>query len=118
VFYFSVTSSLLSLVTLPFGWVVPGPADAALLVLSGLLGGVGQIMMTAAYRNASAATIAPLEYVSIIWGLILGYFLFAEIPHRSVVFGGAIVVAAGIVIILRERKLGMQRARQRRATGS
>ena len=115
VFYFSVTSAVLALASLPFGWIVPSGPDAALLVLSGLLGGIGQIMMTAAYRHADAATIAPLEYVSILWGLAIGYFLFAEVPHPSVILGGAIVVAAGIVIILRERQLGLQRAMQRKA---
>lgn len=116
VFYFSVTSALLSLLSLPFGWVVPDLTAAALLIFSGLLGGVGQIMMTSAYRHATAATIAPLEYVSIIWGLIIGYVLFAELPHQNVAIGGAIVVGAGVVIILRERQLGMQRVRQRRAS--
>ena len=115
VFYFSVSSTLLALTSIPFGWVMPTGREAALLVLSGVLGGVGQIMMTAAYRNASASTIAPLEYVSILWGLAIGYFLFSEVPHASVVIGGAIVVGAGIVIILRERQLGLERARQRKA---
>ena len=116
VFYFSLNSAILALISLPFGWVMPGRGDAALLVLAGLLGGIGQIMMTASYRHADAATIAPFEYVSMIWGLIAGYVLFSEVPHASVIVGGSIVVGAGMIIIMRERQLGLQRARQRSLT--
>lgn len=117
VLYFALNSSLLALLSLPFGWVIPGPLDAAVLVATGLLGGVGQILMTSAYRNANAATIAPFEYVSMLWGVTFGYLLFGEAPTWSVVLGGAIVVAAGIFIIFRERRLGLERARQRSAMG-
>ena len=51
VFYFSLTATLLSLATAPFGWVVPAPREAALLVMCGLLGGVGQILLTSSYRE-------------------------------------------------------------------
>lgn len=116
VFYFSVTAAVLSLVSLPFGWIVPTATQAALLLLTGLLGGVGQILMTSAYRHADAATIASFEYVSILWGVAFGFLLFDEAPSQSVILGGAIVVAAGIFIIFRERQLGIKRARQRKAT--
>lgn len=116
VLYFALSSSLLSLLSLPFGWVMPHPGNAILLVLTGLLGGVGQIVMTAAYRHADAATIASFDYVSMLWGLAFGYLFFREVPTSSVVFGGGIVIAAGIFIIFRERQLGLQRKRQRKAT--
>ena len=115
VFYFAVTATLLSLATVPFGWVVPDAPTAALLVLTGLLGGVGQILMTNAYRYAGAATIAPFEYVSMLWGLAFGWLIFSEVPGTSVIAGGAIVIGAGIFIIFREHRLGLERARQRRA---
>jgi drug/metabolite transporter (DMT)-like permease len=118
VFYFALSSSILSLaVSLPFGWAAPSGWDAAILVLMGLLGGVGQILMTSAYRHADAGTIASFDYVSMLWGLAFGFLLFREVPTSSVIFGGAIVVAAGIFIIFRERRLGLERARQRRAMG-
>lgn len=115
VFYFALSSSLLSLASAPFGWVKPDLTEALLLVAMGLLGGVGQIMMTSAYRNAAAGTIAPFEYVSILWGVSFGYVIFGEVPTWSVLVGGAIVVAAGIFIIHRERRLGLERAPQRGA---
>ncbi len=64
VFYFSLTATLLSLITLPFGWVMPHRVEAALLISAGLLGGIGQILMTSSYREADASVIAPFDYAS------------------------------------------------------
>jgi drug/metabolite transporter (DMT)-like permease len=115
VFWFSVTSSALALITLPFGWVVPTIQQAALLVLAGLLGGLGQILLTSSYRWADASVVAPFEYVSILFALAIGYWIFAEVPTPTMLGGASLVVAAGILIIWRERKLGLERARQRKA---
>ncbi|MCB6179629.1 DMT family transporter [Rhodobacter sp. Har01] len=115
VFWFSVTATVLSLATLPFGWVWPTPRETTFLVLSGLLGGVGQVLLTAAYREADASLVAPFDYASMLFALAIGWFVFAEAPTRTMLLGAAIVVLAGILIIWRERRLGLERARQRKA---
>jgi drug/metabolite transporter (DMT)-like permease len=115
VFYFSVTSTLLSLVTIPFGWVVPTPVEAATLVAAGLLGGVGQILLTSSYRFADASVVAPFDYASMLFALAFGWFFFAELPTLTMLAGAALVVTAGLLIIWRERALGLERARQRKA---
>jgi len=115
VFYFTVSSTLFSLLTIPFGWVLPSGTDVALLVGAGLLGGVGQGLLTSAYRFAHASLVAPFDYASMIFAIAIGYFLFAEIPTSQTLAGGALVVAAGILIIWRESRLGMNRDRPRRA---
>lgn len=115
VFWFSVTSTLLSLLTLPYGWVMPDPTTAALLVMTGLLGGIGQILLTSAYRAADASLVAPFEYSSMLLALLLGWFVFGEAPTRVMLAGAALVILAGILIIWRERNLGLERARQRKA---
>jgi drug/metabolite transporter (DMT)-like permease len=114
VFYFSLTATLLSLVTLPFGWSIPPAREAMLLVGAGLLGGLGQIMLTEGYRHAEAGTIAPFEYVSMLFALGLGYLLFGETPSRTMLAGALLIVASGLYILWRERKLGLQRARARK----
>ncbi len=115
VFYFSVTSTLLSLVTIPFGWVVPTPVEAATLVAAGLLGGVGQILLTSSYRFADASVVAPFDYASMLFALGFGWFFFGELPTVTMLAGAALVVTAGLLIIWRERALGLERARQRKA---
>ncbi len=115
VFWFSVSAAVLSLVTLPFGWSWPSPGVAAMLVAAGLLGGVGQVLLTSSYRHADTSVIAPFEYSSMILALGVGYLVFGEVPSWVVIFGALIVVAAGILIIWRERQLGLERARQRQS---
>ena len=115
VFWFSATATLLSLVTLPFGWVMPDGREVAILIAAGLLGGVGQILLTSGYREADASVVAPFEYVSMLFALGFGYFLFDEVPTATMLFGALLVVTAGILIIWRERSLGLERARQRKA---
>lgn len=115
VFYFSCTAAVLSLTTLPFGWALPGAGTAALLIGAGLLGGIGQILLTESYRNAETSVIAPFEYVSMLLAIGLGYVVFAEVPTRPMLTGAALIVAAGLFIIWRERRLGLERGKARRA---
>lgn len=115
VFYFSLTATVLSLVTLPFGWVIPTGQDAMLLVGAGLLGGVGQVLLTSAYREADASLVAPFDYASMLFALLIGYFVFAEVPTWTMIGGAALIILAGILIIWRERQLGLERAAQRKA---
>ena len=117
VFWFTVTSSLLSLATIPWGWTMPSLSAAVMLICAGLLGGVGQILLTSSYRYADASLVAPFDYTSMILALGIGYFIFAEVPTGTMLTGAAIVIAAGVLIIWRERMLGLQRAQQRKAMG-
>ena len=115
VFWFSVTAAALALVTVPFGWVWPTAREAAILVTCGLLGGVGQIFLTSAYRDADASVVAPFDYSSMLFALAIGYWAFGEVPSLTTLGGAVLIVAAGVLIILRERHLGIKRARQRKA---
>lgn len=113
VFYFSATSTLLSLLTVPFGWVIPDGPETVYLILAGLLGGLAQIFLTSAYRFADASVVAPFDYASMLFALMIGYFIFDEVPTGAMLLGAALVIAAGIIIILRERYLGIKRGKAR-----
>ncbi len=115
VFWFSITASVLSLLTLPWGWSWPTATQWAMLVGAGFLGGVGQIVLTSSYRHADASLIAPFEYTSMLLAIGVGYFVFAEVPTGTMLAGAALVVAAGVGIIWRERQLGLERGQQRKA---
>lgn len=116
VLYFSITSSALALVTAPFGWIWPDPVQLTLLVSAGFAGGIAQILLTESYRHADMSIIAPFEYTSLVLSVIVGYLVFAEVPTINTLVGGLLVVAAGIFIILRERRLGLERAKARKVT--
>jgi drug/metabolite transporter (DMT)-like permease len=114
VFYFSLTTTLLSLLSIPFGWVMPTAREAALLIAAGLLGGFAQILLTTSYRHAETAVIAPFDYTSMLLALAIGYTLFAEVPTEPMLWGAALVVSAGLFIIWRERQLGLERGKARK----
>jgi drug/metabolite transporter (DMT)-like permease len=111
VFYFSLICALAGLTTLPFGWLVPSASDLVALVALGLLGGTAHIFLTESYRFASASVVAPFDYTSMIWALVLGYLVFGELPAPLVYAGAALVIAAGLFVIWRERQLGLRRVR-------
>ena len=116
VFYFSLTASVLSLFSLPFGWVVPDAVDLTLLIGAGLLGGIAQILVTSSYRFAGASMLAPFDYASLIFAAAIGYVIFEEVPTLTMWTGAALVVAGGIIILWRERQLGMERRKARSVT--
>ncbi len=113
VFWFSMTATGLSLLTVPFGWTIPSAGTFTMLVAAGLLGGVGQIFLTSAYRFGDAGLVAPFDYASILLAVGIGYVFFGEVPTMAVIGGAALVVLAGILIIWRERQLGLRRGRAR-----
>ena len=85
-------------------WVTPSePSHWALLIGAGLLGGLGQILMTRGYVLADASVIACFEYVSMIWILVLGIIFLGEFPTLTVLLGAAIVTIAGLLVIWGEK---------------
>ncbi len=114
VFYFSLTSATLSLLTIPFGWTWPVGVEWVWLIGAGLLGGCGQILLTSSYRFADAGVLAPFTYVSMIWALLIGYLVFAEVPTIPMLAGATLIIAAGVIIVLRERQLGLRGTAERK----
>jgi drug/metabolite transporter (DMT)-like permease len=112
VFYFSLSATIFSLMTLPFGWNAISWPAAAMLISAGLIGGVAQILLTESYRYADVSAVAPFEYTSIIWGTIIGYFFFNELPDETLLVGTVIVIGAGIFILYRERRRMIDTARK------
>lgn len=120
VFYFSATASVLALASAPLGWVFPIPdlqwvvpswPVAGLLITAGIIGGVAQIMITSAYRFAGASMLAPFDYASMIFAMLIGYVAFAEVPTGPILLGSAFVIGGGCLIIWRERQLGLDRSK-------
>ncbi|MBE1203085.1 DMT family transporter [Aminobacter carboxidus] len=108
VLWFSLTASVMSLISIPFGWQSLTWEQTALLVTGGFCGGIAQLFMTEAYRHAEASTVAPFEYTSLLLGIVVGYLVFGDLPTIHTLIGGAIVIGAGIFIIWREQRLGLE----------
>ena len=67
------------------------------------------MFLSFSYRFGEASVLAPFDYAAMIWAVILGYFLFGELPVPQVWLGGVIVIASGLLILWRERRLARAR---------
>jgi drug/metabolite transporter (DMT)-like permease len=103
VFYFAAIGAILfGGLTGLFFWVTPNLPELAGLAVIGLIGGLSQLLMTYAYRNAPASTLAPFGYVSILWSTMLGYLIWSDLPGQRMLIGAAVVIVSGLYIIYRE----------------
>ena len=80
------------------------------LVTLGISGTVGQILLTAAFRRASAAVVAPYDYLHMIWAVLFGWWFWSDLPGGRVWIGTAIIVGSGLYILFREQRLKRQSA--------
>jgi len=110
-FWTALIGSLASGAALPFDWVSPTPRDWALFILLGLLGSLTMWFMTLAYRNAPAAVVAPFDYTILLWGLLIGWLVWHELPDPQIWPGAAILIACGLYITHRETRLGRRIAK-------
>ena len=109
-FWFSVTSSAIALTGAVPQWVWPTPIDWLWLTVLGLLGGIGQVLVTRAWRLATAAILAPFDYTGIVLAVAYGYFWFHEQASWTIWLGLPLVVASGLYILHRERIRARERA--------
>ncbi len=121
-FYFQFTTSIAAIAVLiaavlwppnfPFAtwihsqaWVWPRGFDVVPLIAIGVLGGMGQILMTEGFRFAPASVLAAFDYTGLIWAVVIGFVIFAEVPAINVLFGAAIVVMAGLSVVWQESRM-------------
>ncbi|WP_108814615.1 DMT family transporter [Loktanella sp. Alg231-35] len=79
-----------------------------LLAALGVLGTLAHLFMTWSLRFAPASTLAPMQYLEVPFGTAIGWLVFADLPNGLAAIGICITVAAGLYIILRERRLSKQ----------
>lgn len=91
------------LIALP-NWQALIFADAGWLLAMGIAGAMGQLLITEAFKRAPASIIAPFEYSSLFWGLILDLAIWGELPGPMVYLGASIIVGSGLYLIRRERQ--------------
>jgi len=93
------------------GWKPIQAAHWPLIAVLGVSGAVGQALLTAAFRRASAAVVAPFDYTHMIWALLYGVWFWNYLPGWRVWVGASVVMLSGIFILLREHRLQARQAR-------
>lgn len=104
VFYFSLMTTVIGLATLVFGWAMPSGTQLLLLLGCGLFGGLAQILVTLSLRYADASLLAPFDYTTLVWSMVIGYLFLNSLPGPTTLFGASIVALAGIFAVWREQR--------------
>lgn len=69
----------------------------------GILGGSGHYMLICAFRLSPASTLAPFLYIQLIWAGLLDLIMFQHVPDGPTWIGIALIVAAGLSVVVREK---------------
>lgn len=88
-------------------WVPLSEQAWVLMLLSSVLFATGILLITVAYRAAEVSILAPFEYSYLLWGTIVGYLVFSDVPTVRTLLAGLIIACSGIYIALRERRVGL-----------
>ncbi|MBV8850286.1 MAG: DMT family transporter [Methylobacteriaceae bacterium] len=93
--------------TIVQGWRPPNAAGLALLVSLGVGSLLGHFSINMALRFAAASVVVPYQYTMIVWGVLFGWRIFGELVDVQTLIGAAIIIAAGLYIFLRERRVAI-----------
>ena len=102
VFWFFVGSSTVGAILLPIVGHWHSPLTFALLVGSGLAGGLAQLYMTASLQKAPVAVVAPFDYLQIVGAIVFGWWLMSTTPTLSTLAGAALIASSGLYTAWRE----------------
>jgi drug/metabolite transporter (DMT)-like permease len=105
-FYTALAGSALYGLAMP--WLIedhaPTMLEAGLFAGLGLLGGLGHFLFTAAFRDAPASLLAPLNYLQLLWAGLLGWLVFGHVPGAVSLVGMAMIVGSGVLVALKTKR--------------
>jgi drug/metabolite transporter (DMT)-like permease len=105
-FYTAMVGSIAFGMMLPWFWVdtAPTPLEWLLFLGMGVAGGLGHFLYTAAYRHTQASLLAPLNYLQLLWAVLLGWLVFDHVPDHLSIIGMCVIAASGLMIALKSRR--------------
>jgi drug/metabolite transporter (DMT)-like permease len=105
-FYTALAGAALFGLALPWFWKgqVPTAFEALLFSSLGFYGGLGHFLFTAAYREAPASLLAPMNYLQLLWAGLLGWLVFGHVPDRIGMIGMCVIAASGVLVALKTRR--------------
>ena len=104
-FFFSFSIMILSFFTFYQNWIMPSFKDLFLLSMIGILGGLANLWLTQSYKFSEVSLVTPLKYLALVFAIIFGYFIWAEIPTTKTLMGASLVIVSSFIIFRREMVL-------------
>ena len=101
-FYFSLSITLLSFLTIPQGWIMPNLIDLILLSMIGILGGLANLWLSQSYKYSEVSLVTPLKYLALVFAIIFGYLIWDEVPTIKTLIGASLVIISTLIIFRRE----------------
>jgi drug/metabolite transporter (DMT)-like permease len=89
---------------LAFGFRLPTPIDAAMLLLGGVSNACAQYGWTKALSLAPTAAVSPFYYVTLFWAVAIGLVVWGDLPSVGLMIGAAIIVASGLMLLFHETR--------------
>ncbi len=109
VFWQTIGALLAGAATAPFAWTpMESGSDLLLLATLGVVAMLAHMLVNRSLKLADAATVAPLQYTLLLWGIVFGWMFFGDLPRAGMLVGAALIIASGLFIFFRERSLKMK----------
>ena len=103
-FYTAAGGLLFTTLAVWSDWMTPTLKQWFIFACLGFLGTMGHYFLIKAFELAPASMLAPFNYTSILWSILLGYAIFGDLPDKWTIAGVAIIILSGLYIIQRERR--------------
>jgi drug/metabolite transporter (DMT)-like permease len=107
--YTQVVAAAGAVLTAPFFWTPVTAHQLGYAFLAGVVGLAAHICMFNAFRLADASLLAPINYTRIVASVLLGYFMFGDLPDFYTIVGGAVIIGSGLFVIWRETQARRER---------
>ena len=98
VFYAALAFLVITGLLMLFYWETPDLTSLLLMILLGCITVFAQYTIVHSYQYARVHIIAPFEYITVIWAILIGWFVFGEQPEPTMYLGAILIVLAGIGI--------------------
>ena len=103
-FYTQIVAAAGATLAVPFFWTSVTPYQLGCAFLAGCVGLTAHICMFNAFRLADASLLAPINYTRIVASVLLGYWIFGDLPDFYTIAGGAVIIGSGLFVIYREAR--------------
>jgi len=105
------------LITLPYlffftGWKSPSLHDWGFFAIVGIITAAGQYLIAQALRFAQGSTLAPIDYSSFFWVVMLDFFWWQKTPDPYTLIGAAVIVGSNFYILYRSRREQLEKREQ------
>jgi drug/metabolite transporter (DMT)-like permease len=87
---------------------MPTKIDMVIFIILGLCGSIANLLLTQSYRLAEASLVTPIKYLSLVFAILFGFFIWSEVPKILTLLGATLVILSSLIIFIRESQLKKQ----------